>query len=324
MAEQAEDNKPAEGAPPADAAAALEPIVKKKKIDGDHAGAHGGAWKIALADMMTAMMAFFLLMWLLGSTNEDQRKSIADYFAPTSHSNVKLSDRPGAGGLMGGFSVMDNDGMPYAGKTTSIFERETPRLEGGSQSGAGSAKDETKDKNTDELSPEEKQRIAAETDQKNFDKLEQEVKEKLSMNKELEKIKDQVKFIREKDGLRIEVIDKADFSMFGLGTNKMQGRAMALIREVAKSLSGMPNKVAVRGHTDSIAYDDGVNSNWSLSGMRAETTRRLLQEAGLPESRFQRIEGVADTVPYVPNNPADPRNRRISITILYQDAGTKG
>ena len=324
MAEPAEDNKPAEGAPPADAAAALEPIVKKKKIDGDHAGAHGGAWKIALADMMTAMMAFFLLMWLLGSTNEDQRKSIADYFAPTSHSNVRMSDRPGAGGLMGGFSVMDNDGMPYAGKTTSIFERETPRLEGGSQSGAGNSKDETKDKNTDELSPEERQRIAAEADQKNFDKLEQEVKEKLSMNKELVKIKDQVKFIREKDGLRIEVIDKADFSMFGLGTNKMQGRAMALIREVAKSLSGMPNKVAVRGHTDSLAYDDGVNSNWSLSGMRAETTRRLLQEAGLPEGRFQRIEGVSDTVPYVPNNPADPRNRRISITILYQDVGAKG
>jgi chemotaxis protein MotB len=85
----------------------------------------------------------------------------------------------------------------------------------------------------------------------------------------------------------------------------------------------MPNKVAVRGHTDSLAYDDGVNSNWSLSGMRAETTRRLLQEAGLPEKRFQRIEGVADTVPYVPNNPADPRNRRISITILYQDVGGK-
>ena len=331
MAEEAEENKPAEGAeaspaapaPAPEAAPALEPIVKKKKIDGDHAGAHGGAWKIALADMMTAMMAFFLLMWLLGSTNEDQRKSIADYFKPTSHSNVTMSERPGPGGLMGGFSVMDSDGMPYAGKTTSVFERETPRSEAGTQSGDGKTKDETKDKNPDELSAEERQRIAAEADQKNFDKLEQEVRESLSLNKELEKIKDQVKFIREKDGLRIEVIDKADFSMFGLGTNKMQARAMTLIREVAKSLAAMPNKVAVRGHTDSLAYDDGVNSNWSLSGMRAETTRRLLQEAGLPEKRFQRIEGVADTVPYVPNNPADPRNRRISITILYQDVGGK-
>lgn len=306
------------------AAAGPPIIVKKKKLDGDHAGAHGGAWKIALADMMTAMMAFFLLMWLLGATNDSQKKSIADYFRPTSHSAVAMSDRPGPGGLMGGFSVMDSDAMPYAGKTTSFMHRETPRSEAGTQSGDGQTKDETKNKNPDEISAEERAKIAAETDQKNFDKLEQEVKEKLSMNKELSKIKDQVKFIREKDGLRIEIIDKADFSMFGLGTNKMQAKAFTLIKEVAKSLAAMPNKVAVRGHTDSLAYDDGVNSNWSLSGMRAEATRRLLSDAGLPDSRFHRIEGVSDTVPYVPNNPADPRNRRISITILYQDQTPKG
>jgi chemotaxis protein MotB len=288
-----------EGLPVEEEAAAPagpEPIIKKKKLDADHAGAHGGAWKIALADMMTAMMAFFLLMWLLGATNDSQRKSIADYFRPTSHSAVAMGERPGPGGLIGGFSVMDSDAMPYAGKTTSFLNRETPRSEAGTQSGDGKTKDETKNKNPEEISAEERAKIAAETDQKNFDKLEQEVKEKLSMNKELEKIKDQVKFIREKDGLRIEIIDKADFSMFGLGTNKMQSKAFTLIREVAKSLATMPNKVAVRGHTDSLAYDDGVNSNWSLSGMRAEATRRLLAEAGLPPSRFYSIESVADNL----------------------------
>ena len=318
-AARAEDEDEPEPAP-----AGPEPIIKKKKLDADHAGAHGGAWKIALADMMTAMMAFFLLMWLLGATNDSQKKSIADYFRPTSHSAVAMSDRPGPGGLIGGFSVMDSDAMPYAGKTTGFLKRETPRSEAGTQSGDGNNKDETKNKNPDEISAEERAKIAAEADQKNFDKLEQEVKRSLVMNKELEKIKDQVKFVREKDGLRIEIIDKADFSMFGLGTNKMQAKAFTLIREVAKSLAAMPNKVAVRGHTDSLAYDDGVNSNWSLSGMRAEATRRLLAEAGLPPSRFHRIEGVSDTVPYVPNNPADPRNRRISITILYQDQTPKG
>ena len=315
-----------EGVPVEEEAAAPAgpaPIIKKKKLDADHAGAHGGAWKIALADMMTAMMAFFLLMWLLGATSDAQRKSIADYFRPTSHSAVAMSDRPGPGGLIGGFSVMDSDAMPYAGKTTSFLHRETPRSEAGTQSGDGKNKDETKNKNPEEISADERAKIAAETDQKNFDKLEQEVKRSLAMNKELEKIKDQVKFVREKDGLRIEIIDKADFSMFGLGTNKMQAKAFTLIREVAKSLASMPNKVAVRGHTDSLAYDDGVNSNWSLSGMRAEATRRLLAEAGLPPSRFYRIEGVSDTVPYVPNNPADPRNRRISITVLYQDEASK-
>jgi chemotaxis protein MotB len=316
MAEAAEQPKTPDGKPEA---IPLEPIVKKKKIEGDHAGAHGGAWKIALADMMTAMMAFFLLMWLLGATTEDQRKSIAEYFKPTSHSMANTSKLAGQGGIMGGQSIIDPDGMPYAGQQTSIFEREAPRSEGGKKSDAGDSKDENNDQHSSDLSEEEKQRIAAETDKKNFDKLEQEVKEKLQQNKTLDKIKDQVKFIREKEGLRIEVLDKADFSMFGLGTSKMQGRAETLIREVAKSLQNMPNKVAVRGHTDSVAYDDGVRSNWSLSGDRAESTRRIIQEAGIPDGRFAKIEGVADTAPYIPNNPADPRNRRISITVLFRD-----
>ncbi len=318
MADAADDKKPAEGQAPE--GPALEPIVKKKKVDGDHAGAHGGAWKIALADMMTAMMAFFLLMWLLGATTEDQRKSIADYFKPTSHSLANMSNLAGPDGIMGGNSILDPDGMPYAGQRTSLFERETPRAEGGKKSDAGDSKDEKNDMNDRELSEEEKQKIAAETDKKNFDKLEQEVKEKLNQNPQLDKLKDKVKFIREKEGLRIEVIDKADFSMFGVGTSKMQGKAEALIREVAKSVNGMPNKVAVRGHTDSLAFDDGVRSNWSLSGDRAESTRRIMQDAGIPENRFAKVEGVADTAPYIPNNPADPRNRRISITIQYQDA----
>ncbi len=315
MAEAA-DNQPAPS--PEQAAPALEPIVKKKKIDGDHAGAHGGAWKIALADMMTAMMAFFLLMWLLGATTEDQRKSIADHFKPTSHSLANMSKNSGVGGIMGGQSVLDPDGMPYAGQRTSLFERETPRSAAGTQSDAGDSPDEKNDMHSGELTEEERQKIAAETDKKNFDKLEQEVKAKLEANPQLDKIKDQVKFIREKEGLRIEVIDKADFSMFGLGTAKMQGRAETLIREVAKSVADMPNKVAVRGHTDSLAYDDGVRSNWSLSGDRAESTRRIMESAGLPEGRFAKIEGVADTAPYIPGNPADPRNRRISITILHR------
>jgi chemotaxis protein MotB len=140
----------------------------------------------------------------------------------------------------------------------------------------------------------------------------------MQQNPQLDKIKDQVKFIREKDGLRIEVIDKADFSMFGLGNARMDPKALTLIREVAKSVAGMPNKIAIRGHTDSLAYDDGVRSNWSLSGDRAESTRRIMESAGIPESRFDKIEGVADTAPYIPNNPADPRNRRISITVQFQ------
>ena len=315
MATAANDKKPA------NAAVALKPIIIKKKVEGDHAGAHGGAWKIALADMMTAMMAFFLLMWLLGATTEVQRKSIAEYFKPTSHSNVQMSDLAGTNGLMGGQSIIDPDGMPNTGQRTSMLKRVTPRSEGGKTTGEGTTKDDKNDKNASDLSEQERQRIAAEADKKNFDKLEQEVKEKLAQNKQLDKIKDQVQFIREKEGLRIEIIDKADFSMFGLGTNRMQPKAEALIREVAKSVAGMENKIAVRGHTDSLAFADSDRSNWSLSGERAESTRRMMETVGLPSGRFARIEGVADTDPYNAKDPADPRNRRISITVLYQSTG---
>ncbi|MGB4347064.1 MAG: flagellar motor protein MotB [Burkholderiaceae bacterium] len=319
MAEEAQDKNSAEAGKPAEAEVpSLPPIILKKKIDGDHAGGHGGAWKIALADMMTAMMAFFLLMWLLGATTEAQRKSVADYFKPTSHSNVKLSELAGTGGTMGGQSILDPDGMPNTGQSTSMLKRVSPRSEAGKSTDSGTTKNDQNDKSASDLSELERQRIAAEADQQNFDKLEKEVKDKLAQNKQLEKIKDQVHFIREKEGLRIEIIDKADFSMFGLGTNRMQPRAEALIREVAKSVANMPNKIAVRGHTDSLAFAEAGRNNWSLSGERAESTRRMMEAVGLPDTRFARIEGVADTVPFNASDPADPRNRRISITMLYQ------
>jgi len=132
-------------------------------------------------------------------------------------------------------------------------------------------------------------------------------------------MKDQVNIVREKDGLRIEVIDKADYSMFSSGTADMNGKAAGLIKEVAKSLKDMPNKVAIRGHTDSMGFaPDSLRNNWSLSSERADATRQIMQGAGINSNRFSRIEGVADTAPFVPNNPADPRNRRVSITVLNQ------
>ena len=128
----------AEAAPapeaPAEAAKEEAPapvIVIKKVMDDGHGGAHGGAWKIALADMMTAMMAFFLLMWLLGASNEDQRKSIADYFKPSSQSLVAIGQLAGSNGILGGRSIIDPDGFPFAAKQTAILERLTPRSEGG-------------------------------------------------------------------------------------------------------------------------------------------------------------------------------------------------
>ena len=308
-------------------APALAPIIIKK-IQGDEAAGHGGAWKIALADLMTALMAFFLLMWLLGATSEAQRKSIADYFKPTPKSLVQMGQLAGSNGVLGGRSIMDPEGLPVAASQTSLLDLEPPRdPESGKERGPGSEADEKAGKgpNDKPLDEEAKQKIAAEIDQKNFDQLEKELRKKLEESSALASLQGQVRIVRDREGLRIEVIDKSDFSMFALGTTRLLPRAQALIEEIAKSISAMPNKVAVRGHTDSVPFSGGgARNNWSLSAERADATRQLLVGAGVAPDRFARIEGVADTDPFISNDPSDPRNRRISVTLSYSDAAGGG
>jgi chemotaxis protein MotB len=342
------DDAPAEAAPETPAAApggeALAPVIIIKKIEDGHGGAHGGAWKIALADMMTAMMAFFLLMWLLGASNADQRKSIADYFKPTSHSLVPVGQLAGSNGVLGGRSIIDPDAFPFGSRQTGLLERLTPKSEGGPNpdtdpgpeneneakdpskggkgeglgSGAGGQGEGGSD--PEKMSKAERKAAAEQEDKENFEKLEKELKEKLSENKKFESLKDKVAISRDQDGLRIEIIDNADFAMFPSGAAGMQGKAAALIGEVAASLAEMPNKVAIRGHTDAVPFQnpEGKN-NWSLSADRAEATRQVLQKKGIKEERFKRIEGVADTDPFNPKDKFDPRNRRMSITVLNQE-----
>ena len=301
-----------------DAPVVVAPSITIKKImDDGHGGAHGGAWKIALADMMTAMMAFFLLMWLLGASNADQRKSVADYFKPTSQSNVTMGKLAGSDGMLGGSSVIDTDGFPFSAKQTNMLNMVTPRSQGGPTENDPSPNGADSKESGQDGDPGKKGKEAA--DQANFDKMEKDIKEAMAQNPKLENLKDQVKFARDKDGLRIEIIDKADFAMFGLGSTNMTPRAQALLAEVGKTLASMPNKVAIRGHTDSLKFanTDGKN-NWALSAERAEETRKIIGKKGIPDSRFAKIEGVADTAPYNPNDPKDPRNRRISITVMNQ------
>jgi chemotaxis protein MotB len=317
------DEKEAEEAAPADGAPAPV-IIIKKVIDDGHGGAHGGAWKIALADMMTAMMAFFLLMWLLGASNDDQRKSIADYFKPASQSLIPFGQLAGSNGMFGGRSIIDPDGFPFAAKQTALLERLTPRSEGGPNPSTDPGQEnENPYSDPDKLTQEQKKEIAAAKEKADFDKLEKEIEQKLSENKKLSDMKDQVSITRDKQGLRIEIIDKADFAMFPSGGIGMQGKAAALMKEIAASLAQLPNKVAIRGHTDSVPFQnkDGneMRNNWSLSAERAEVTRQMLEKSGIPESRFARIEGVADTDPFNPKDKRDPRNRRMSITVLYND-----
>ncbi|NBU24129.1 MAG: flagellar motor protein MotB [Gammaproteobacteria bacterium] len=319
-AEAAEDQAKTSGAPaaaaaeapaPAEPSAPLQPIIIKKIIDEGHAGGHGGAWKIALADMMTAMMAFFLLMWLLGATNADQRKSIAEYFQPTNAPRVDQSG--GSNGFFGGMSLIDPKSLPLTLTQTGIMQLSAP----GTEEQQTTAEDQALPQG---LSEEERRKIAAEQDEKRFEKLQDTLEKQIGADAKTSDLLSMVKFVREKEGLRIEILDSAGFSMFSSGTNKLSSEATSLIEKVGESLKNIPNEIAVRGHTDNLQFKNGGgNNNWSLSANRADATRQFLNSIGVDDSRFSRIEGVADSQPVNPENPADPRNRRISITVLYRD-----
>ncbi len=299
----------------------IEPEIIIKKVKGHGHGHHGGAWKIAYADFVTAMMAFFMLLWILGATNEQQRKGIADYFTPTV---IQLQNSGGSNGLFGGKSVQSPDGSSVRPETPG----RRPVISGGSESqsrssseGAGSnaAKGEAAGKaaGQDRAQGSETRR---DNERARFEKLTEQIKRKMEADPTLKGLQGQVKFVRTRDGLRIDLVERADFSMFSLGTAAPTQAAGTLVRTVADAIADTPNHLTVRGHTDSLGFSrSGDKSNWSLSTARADATRRLLMGAGIPGDRFRRIEGVADTDPFIKTNPTDPRNRRISITLLYED-----
>ncbi|WP_081987957.1 flagellar motor protein MotB [Sphingomonas sp. 37zxx] len=286
-------------------------IVRKIYIEG-HGGHHGGAWKVAYADFVTAMMAFFLLMWLLGATNEKQRKALADYFAPTLIDFRQNS--AGSNGLLGGSSLNEQDNYPNRAGQTGTRSMTVPvGAVGGTQVGSGE-KGTLKD-----------QAALNAQDRQNFSKLRQQLEKRMKTNGSIAKLGKQVRFVDTRDGLRIDLVDNADYSMFDLGTTALAPEADELIGEIAASIGTMENAIMIRGHTDSLGYGNPLDmNNWMLSSGRAEATRRRLAAGGLPDARFERIEGVADREPMVAKDPTDPRNRRVAITLLYRKGEMRG
>jgi chemotaxis protein MotB len=280
-------------------------IVKKIYVEG-HGGHHGGAWKVAYADFVTAMMAFFLLLWLLGATTEKQRKALADYFAPTL---VELrQNSAGSNGLFGGDALNAKDNYPNKASQTGTKSMTVPvGGVGGKQVGTGE-KGTLKD-----------QRALEAQDQKNFNQTAKAIQNKMRARPQLAKLAKHIRFVATRDGMRIDLLDDANYSMFDIGTTALVTDASALIGTIAESIAGMENPIMIRGHTDSLGYGDPRNmNNWMLSSGRAEATRRRLSGGGVPEMRFERIEGVADREPLIVDAPTDPRNRRVSITLLYR------
>lgn len=301
----------------------IEPEIIIRKAKGHAHAHHGGAWKIAYADFVTAMMAFFMLLWILGATNEQQRKGIADYFTPTV---VQMQASGGSNGLFGGRSVTAPDGSSVRPETTgkrpvTAAGTETVSTRPGSGEGSNAATGQQGQASGNSGKQALASAQAARTkDDAELNKAAQRIMARLESDPTLKGLKGQVQFVKTRDGLRIDLVERADFSMFSLGTAAPTTAAGSLVQTVAHAIEEMPNALTVRGHTDALGFSrPGGASNWSLSTSRADATRRLLMGAGIPGDRFRRIEGVADTDPYVKDKPADPRNRRISVTLLYQD-----
>ncbi len=277
-------------APPKKGKIELPPPIIVKKVTIVAAGHHGGAWKVAYADFVTAMMAFFLLLWLLGATTEKQRKGIADYFTPTL---VKLKEgSAGSNGMLGGASITDVDNYPNRAGQTGTKSMTIPRdTTGGPKEGG--------------------ERIKKRQD------MQRRLTAKLEASARLARLAKQVRMIDTTEGIRIDLVDDADFSMFQLGTTVLTPDAAALLTAIGEMLASELGGLSIRGHTDALPYNGGHGANnWSLSAGRAEATRQALLRFGIGEARFRKIEGVADREPLVRDKPEDPRNRRISILLM--------
>ena len=262
------------------------PIIVKKVTVVEGGGHHGGAWKVAYADFVTAMMAFFLLLWLVGSSTEAQRRGLADYFTPTL---VKLKEKSaGSDGLLGGASLVDPDSYPHRAAQTGRRPITVPLdAEGGPKQSIDRVR-----------------------------RMRERVQEEVQADRRLRRLMRQVRMVPTTEGVRIDLVDDADFSMFVLGTTVLTPDAAKLIGAIADAVAPEPGQLNIRGHTDALPWRSGARTNnWSLSAGRAEATRQALLRNGIGERRFRRIEGVADREPLIPSNPQDPRNRRISILL---------
>jgi chemotaxis protein MotB len=290
-------------------------IVKRyRRVEGGH---HGGAWKIAYADFVTAMMAFFLVMWLVSSINKQQRAAIFEYFKNPSMEPGK-SPRP-APGVMG----------PGGASTSPINLRgglDAPRINAMSptaQIGAGpqmaGAQPSRDPAEQPKVSPQEK--VTPQEEHRRLEALLQQLREAIAKSQALKPFKDQLLIDIMPEGLRIQIVDAQNRPMFDVGSARLKEYTVAILHELAPYLTSVPNRISIIGHTDAKPYA-GVRgyTNWELSADRANAARRALVSAGLPESKINRIVGLAESAPMDRTEPLSPINRRISIIVMNPEA----
>lgn len=297
-----------------------QPIIVVKKIKKGGGGHHGGAWKVAYADFVTAMMAFFLLMWLLNVTTEDQKQAISNYFDPTA---PKISDsRSGSGGVLSGTSVAAKGAM--SDNVSPITPSPTPDTDirgekrGDTLKGASQDKEEPPGR-SDATAEGGEDRKAAEMrrrEEARFKAAEDALRAAIESVPELQALRDNLLIDQTPEGLRIQIVDKDGQPMFPLGSSEMYQEMKIMLTQVTKVVERLPNAVSIRGHTDAATFQNSRFSNWELSAERANASRRVMLENGLNPERVANVQGRAATTPLYPDNPQDPRNRRISIVLL--------
>src|SRR5574343_459599 len=275
----------------------LQPIIIKRVKKGGHA-AHGGAWKIAYADFVTAMMAFFLLMWLLGSTTEGDKKGIAEFF----QSPLRVA-------MLGGSGSGDSSSVVRGGGKD--LTRETGQVKEGESN--------AKKSSYTLRALKEEQRKA---ERARLEQLKQKVEDVLGENPRLAALRGQIRLDMTREGLRIQIVDENSRPMFDSGSAVVKPYMRELLRELGAVLTEVPNRLTLEGHTDAQAFSTGDRgySNWELSADRANASRRELVAGGLPESRVLRVQGLAASKLLEPDEPRSPINRRISIIVMNRDA----
>jgi chemotaxis protein MotB len=337
-----------------------EVIIKKYEIvEGGH---HGGAWKVAYADFVTAMMAFFLLMWLLNATTEDQRKGLADYFSPNSLMSHASS---GIGEPFGGHTAFDEGALVSDRGAVQISQGKRPvieRTEDGDdpvytefhreRTGEGVGKGPiTEDQDVDdsdekplgqkgilpapgpggastaqregepETRPVTRAEIAAEkarVEKAAFEKAADEIKEAVRGDPALAELAKQLTIDTTPDGLRIQIVDEVKLPMFPTGSSTPNERARLLIQKIVPILMKLHQPLSIAGHTDAAPFPGPDRTNWELSAERANATRRLLTDGGLPEPRIKSVIGDADRDPLLPADPMAAANRRIAILVMRE------
>ena len=277
------------------------PIVIKriKKVAGGH---HGGAWKIAYADFVTAMMAFFLLMWLLGSTAKGDLVGIAEYFKTP----LKVA-------LMGGSGSGDSSSIIKGGG------QDLTRTEG--QVKKGDIPAEKKIINL-KAAKQEFLRLEAKKEIDALRQLKKNIEAAIENNKKLEKFKNQILLDLTTEGLRIQIVDEKNRPMFQSGSAQLEDYTRDILREIGQTLNDMPNKVSLSGHTDAQPFGTrgGRYSNWELSADRANASRRELIAGGLADDKIVRVVGLSSAVLFDKAEPLNPINRRISIIVMNKKA----